>query len=262
MNRMLKRILYLLLLAGSLLGASFIYSQSRGVGLRIKKLSPGSEVGKQYAVFIAINRYDNWKPLKRPVKDAEEIRRLLESRYYIDVVIPLYDEKATRKGIGELFSDLQTRLKKEDSLFIFYAGHGHLDKASKSGFWIPVDGGTDENEQERWLSNGIIRGYISGMKSKHIFLIADSCFSGDLLDSRRNKTPKIGHEYFKRAYKWRSRQALTSGASEWVPDTSNFARQLKLALEENDEPYLDPLSLFDQVRRGIEKPSRRPFAVT
>jgi formylglycine-generating enzyme required for sulfatase activity len=150
------------------------------------------------------------------------------------------------------FKELQGKIKVEDSVIIFYAGHGYLDKSSNNGFWVPVDGGIDENVQERWISNSIIRGFISQMKSKHILLISDSCFSGDLLDAWREKSPKITHEYFKRAYKRRSRQVLTSGASERVPDNSEFAIQLKLALQENGKPYLDPLSIYNEIRWGIK----------
>jgi formylglycine-generating enzyme required for sulfatase activity len=150
------------------------------------------------------------------------------------------------------FKELQGKIKVEDSVIIFYAGHGYLDTSSNNGFWVPVDGGIDENVQERWLPNSISRGFISQMKSKHILLISDSCFSGELLDAWREKSPKITHEYFKRAYKRRSRQVLTSGASERVPDNSEFAIQLKLALQENGKPYLDPLSIYNEIRWGIK----------
>jgi hypothetical protein len=152
--------------------------------------------------------------------------------------LTLYDEQATKAGIIKLFKELPGRLEVKDSVLIFYAGHGHLDSASKNGFWIPVDGGLDENVQERWIPNSIIRGLISQIKAKHILLISDSCFSGDLLEAWREKAPTITPEYFKKAYKRRSRQVLTSGASERVPDDSEFSTQLKLALEENDKPYL------------------------
>lgn len=245
-------VFFLMTLVLFLFPGTSLYSQSRGLRIRIKNLDSVNEVGKQYLVLIAINRYRHWTPLKGPKKDAEDIREILESRYYVDEVLKLYDEEATKGRIIELLKQLQNKLKQEDSVFIFYAGHGHLDKASKNGFWIPVDGGLNENVQERWIPNSIIRGLISQMKSKHILLISDSCFSGDLLEAWREKTPAITHEYFKRAYKRRSRQALTSGASERVPDNSEFSIQLKLALEENDKPYLDPLSIYNEIRWGIK----------
>jgi len=113
---------------------AFSFSQDRGVRKRIKNLAPDNQVGKQYLVLIAINKYRNWTSLYRPLKDAGEIRETLESRYYIDEVLTLYDEQATKEGIIKLFKKLQGRLEVKDSVLIFYAGHGHLDKASKNGF--------------------------------------------------------------------------------------------------------------------------------
>jgi formylglycine-generating enzyme required for sulfatase activity len=247
---MRKNLFILVIIAGLLIPFN-LFAQSRGLQIKIKNLDSDNEIGKQYLVLIAIDRYQSWNPLKSPVKDAEDIRKILESRYYIDKVMKLYDNDATKTKIIELLKELQKKLNQEDSIFIFYAGHGHLDEASNLGHWIPVDGGVDENKQENWISNAHITGLIRKMKSKHILLILDSCFSGDILDAHREKPPTICNEYFKKAYKRRSRQILTSGASERVPDSSNFARQLKLALKENKKPYLDPFMLYNEIRLAI-----------
>jgi hypothetical protein len=45
---------------------------------------------------------------------------------------------------------------------------------------------------------------------------------------------------------------LTSGATETVPDVSEFANQLKLALKRNESRYLDALMLFNEIRLGID----------
>jgi hypothetical protein len=248
----MKERVFVLLLITCLLLPFYLFTQSRGVRLRIKNLDSSYEVGKQYLVLIAINRYKNWRPLYRPVKDAEEIREVLEARYYIDEVVKLYNEKASKKTIMDLFEDLQKRLKENDSVLIFYAGHGYLHRASNNGFWIPADGGADESVQERWIPNTVIRGLIGNMKSKHTLLISDSCFSGNLLDAWRDKGPTINNEYYKKAYNRYARQVITSGASESVPDRSNFANQLRLVLKENDKPYLSASMLYDEVCLGIK----------
>ena len=91
------------------------------------------------------------------------------------------------------------------------------------------------------------------MNSKHIFIIVDSCFSGDLLEVPKGGYPVITSEYFVKAYSRRCRLALTSGAREFVPDNSVFARQLKLTLKENNRPLLDSLKLYDEIRLGMKK---------
>ncbi|MCX8013708.1 MAG: hypothetical protein N3A02_05420 [Rectinema sp.] len=59
---------------------------SRGLSVAAAPIVGSDSIGKQYAVFIAIDRYKEWPPLKNAVRDAEHIRGVLESRYYIDRV--------------------------------------------------------------------------------------------------------------------------------------------------------------------------------
>lgn len=237
----------------TLVAVTVFSSQRKGTELLEDQLGPDAQIGKQCLVLIAIDRYQEWLPLTNPVKDAKEIRSILESRYYIDTIYPLYNENATKGKIIKLFKQLQKDLKPEDSVLIFYSGHGYYEKSSKTGYWIPVDGGNDENLQDRWINNTRIKGLIGNIKSKHILLISDSCFSGQLLDQERGgPLPEINIDYFKEAYKYRSRQVLTSGALETVDDDSSFALQLKLFLEENNEPFLDPLEMFRNIRKGVK----------
>ncbi len=248
---MIRKIAFIILILFA--SSTSLFSEDRGFDRKIKEL--GGEYaacGKQYAVFIAINRYKNWLSLRNPVKDAREIKDILTRRYYIDEVIELYDEHATKAGIIMLFKRLIDTTRPEDSVFIFYAGHGYLDELSDTGFWIPTDGGEDIYTQENWLTNMQVRGFIRKMKARHVSLISDSCFSGDILNPSRGKIPDITDDYFKKAYSRVSRQVLTSGASETVPDVSDFAHQLKLALEGNQKPYLDPLMIYNEVRLGVK----------
>lgn len=226
---------------------------TRGLTAAVKQLAgQAAAVGTQHAVLIAIDKYTHWNSLRYPVKDAKEIKEILSRRYFIDRFYELYDDSATKADIIRLFNRLISTLKPEDGLFIFYAGHGHLDQMSDTGFWIPADGGLDRFEQDNWLPNAQLRGFISKMKARHVVLMSDSCFSGDILNPTRAITPEITSEYFRNAYSRVSRQVLTSGASETVPDVSDFARGLKMALEGNTAPQLDPLMLYNQIRLGMK----------
>lgn len=250
-RKMRSRILVLTAIIAICIAPFLGADQSVGPSLE-EWVSENMRVGKQYLVLIAIDKYKEWIPLKNPVKDAREIRSILTSRYYIDEVFELYNKEATKANILKLFNSLQKKLTIHDSLLIFYAGHGHLDNMTNTGFWIPVNAGLDKFEQSNWLPNTQIRGIISNFESMHICLIADSCFSGDILNITREITPAIDNEYFKKAYGRISRQVLTSGASESVPDISPFAYQLKMSLKKNQSPYVDPLMLFNDIRLGVE----------
>jgi len=220
-----------------------LFAQNRGISLQ-QAAGLDSAVGKQWAVFIAINRYQEWPPLTNPVRDAKEIRDILYENFYIDEVRELYDELATAAGIRQLLVNLRSQTGKDDSVFVFYAGHGHTDLNTNTGSWIPADGGRNEMAQTNWLPNIQVRNMLSQLPAKHVFLISDSCFSGDILDTNRGAAPQISSDYYKRAYSRVSRQVMTSGASETVPDASEFAMRLKNGLKRAEGTCIDPEYLF------------------
>jgi hypothetical protein len=249
----LRRGLPIILLAIFTIATLQVYSEkNRGVG--ILETPSGSEIriGRQYLVVIAVNEYQHWTPLRSPVPDGKKLKDILVSRYHFDELYELYDEQATKGNIIKLFVDLQKKVKREDALLIVYSGHGHLDESSDTGFWIPVNAGTDVYEQKNWLPHAQLRGLISNLESMHVLVISDSCFAGDLIYSTRSLPKHITAEYFKSAYSLVSRQLLTSGVVEVVPDESAFADQLISVLKYNDHPVLDTLMLFNEVRLGVE----------
>lgn len=211
-------------------------------------------VGKQYLLLIAINKYQHWQPLAYAVPEAKEIKKILTDRYYMDEVIELYDEKATYDNIIKCLKELQKSLKVNDSLLILYSGHGYLDEASDSGFWIPVDGETDT--MKTWLTNSVLKGLIKNMPSKHILLISDSCFSGDFLDSKRGeaKRPEIDIEDVCRVYSLSCRQAITVGTrTEQVLDKSEFAAGLKKVLTENEKFFMEAGILYYALKSRVKR---------
>jgi hypothetical protein len=160
----------------------------------------------------------------------------------------LYDGNATGANIRRLFADLRTQTGRDDSVFVFYAGHGYTDEITKSGSWIPADGGLDPLAQTNWLPNIQVRNMLDALPAKHVFLVSDACFSGDILNAQRGAAPQINSEYYRRAYARVSRQVMTSGASESVPDASEFALRLKSSLRRAEGACIDPQYLFTQTR--------------
>lgn len=231
-----------------------------GRGIGVRPVSPaGTEVrGNQWLFVIGIDTYIDWPRLKTAVSDAKAVRDILLSRYYFneDYVIELYDEQATRKNILKNLRQLAKNVRDDDSLVIFYAGHGHLDPITKAGSWIPVESGT--KDVSAWISNHDIKNYlrVDAIKAKHILLISDSCFSGDFFRGHRGKLPEVTDEVIKRAYKLTSRQAITSGGLEPVADegfgrNSVFSYFLVKTLKENQKPFLVPSDLFPDIKAGV-----------
>jgi len=226
----------------------------------ILPISPtGTEVtGDQWLFVIGIDTYIHWPRLKTAVSDAQSVKDVLLSRYYYDKdhLIELYDEQATRTNILANLRFLANKVSEDDSLLIFYAGHGHLDSITKEGSWIPVESGT--KDVSAWISNHDIKNYlkVDAIKAKHILLISDSCFSGDFFRGRRGKLPKVTDEVIKRAYRLTSRQAITSGGLEPVADegfgqNSVFSHFVVKTLKENQKPFLIPSDFFPDIKAGV-----------
>jgi hypothetical protein len=249
MSRRLLPLLFPILIIVAL----YVYPDaSRGVGTVEAASGAELRVGKQYLVVIAIDEYREWVPLRTPVRDARELKEILVSRYKIDDVLELYDEEATKAHIIKLFVELQRKIQTHDSLLVIYSGHGHLDESSDTGFWIPVNAGTDIYEQRNWLPHTQLKGLIANIPSNHVLVISDSCFAGDLIYSTRSLPATVTPDYFKSAYSRVSRQVLTSGAVEAVPDESPFASQLISVLRRNERPLLDALMLYNEIRLGVK----------
>ena len=244
MKRLFKILMIITLLT---LFVGGIFAQDRGLSLQVVS-GLDSPVGKQWAVFIAIDRYQEWGPLNNPVRDAREIRDILLEFYHIDEVRKLYDHSATAEGIRQLFVNLRSQVGINDSVFVFYAGHGYTDPHTNTGSWIPTDGGRNTMAQANWLPNIQVRNLLAQLPAKHVFLIADSCFSGDILDITRGAPPRIDINYYRQAYSRVSRKVMTSGASEAVPDASEFAMRLKSSLRRAEGPFIDPEYLYIRVR--------------
>ncbi|MFV1976019.1 MAG: DUF1566 domain-containing protein, partial [Candidatus Scalindua sp.] len=246
--------------------ACSIASVAEEQGGEMALVSPtGNEIGgNQWLFVIGIDSYSNFPRLNTSVNDAKAVKDILLKRYHFDEyhIIELYDEEATRRNILGKLRYLTRRVGPEDSVIIFYSGHGGLNSAKREGSWIPVDGGT--NDRSSWISNKDIYNYLKfdAIQAKHVLLIADSCFSGDSFRSYRGEIGRVTDEIIKQAYKQGSRQVITSGGlkpvvEEELSDTSIFAHFLTKGLGENKNPFLIPSELFKGIKAGLEKNSNQ-----
>src|SRR5271157_986546 len=103
----MKKLLFLVLLP---LLSLPVFAQSadlRGLKTVVSKLEGETVVvGKQYAVLIAVDKYETWMALRNPVEDAKEIKDILSRCYFITDFVELYNEDATKAGIIRLFNKL------------------------------------------------------------------------------------------------------------------------------------------------------------
>lgn len=210
--------------------------------------------GDTYLLLIGVDKYKSWVSLNNAVKDCEDISRVLTHEYQFDPakVIKVYNEKATRSNILKELGKLQGRLKEQDNLVIYYAGHGHYDQSSKLGYWVPVDAkhrdASGQYEFPDYIPNSTIHDYLRAIKTKHTLLLADACYAGSLFTSYRGALDMNSP----------SRWAFTSGDLEKVWDgqpgqNSPFAAAMISILKQNRKAELRTDALVQAVTTRIHR---------
>ena len=205
---------------------------------------------KYYAILIAEKDYiDGTIPdLQNPVKDARELKDIIETRYNFEEgnIDTLFNR--TRDDIMQVIVQRCNTLTKNDNLLIFYAGHGTAVKdkyGDVDGYWIPVS--AKKGLTSSYISAEDINKALKQSQAKHILLIADACYSGAFTRDIGKAAPKS----IQKQYKVPSRKIMASGNLEPVPDNSKFLYHLKKALKENSEKYVSAKKLFDSFYDAI-----------
>ena len=225
-------------------------------GLKAAKAIQEVSIGRYFALIIGIDSYTGeWKPLKNAVNDAKAVSEKLTSNYEFQSIRTLFNDQATRTNILKEYEWLMANVRENDNLLIFYSGHGDYNETLQRGFWVPVD--ATSSSVSGLISNTDIQAFLSGIKSKHTFLIADACFSGDIF---RGKTLTIPYEnsfkYYNQIYSKQSRTALTSGGVEPVMDGgkdghSVFTYYLLKSLTNNQNKFFDASQLYNDLKVAV-----------
>jgi len=207
------------------------------------------QASRYFAILIAAAVYNDplINDLDQPVLDIKALKNILSKEYTFNPKKILLLENPTRGRIVNTFYGLSKTIKKEDSLLIFYAGHGFWDEKLEIGYWLPSD--AKRNSRANWLSNSTIRDFIRGIKSRHTLMIADACFSGGIFKTRSvfgNQTVAI-----EELYKLPSRKAITSGTLTEVPDKSVFVEFFLKRLTENNNKYVTSQGIFSSLRIAV-----------
>ena len=204
---------------------------------------------------IGVDDYSSLPPLNNCVRDTQSLVTVLTEKYQFEEknVNFLYDQDASRENILNTLDALSQRLTAKDNLVIYFAGHGYYSKYSKTGFLAPVNGKADSVAS--LIYNSQIRDYIRGMAVHHLFLIVDSCFSGDLILRSMDDTPQTPDELFaKRIDAFPSRWGLAAGRIEKVSDGlvgdhSPFARSLITFLDKHPADQFAVSEIIQHVKK-------------
>jgi TPR repeat protein len=243
-----------LLVAIGLTAVSPIYAQTAVAqrGVQDVTSTPASAVpapiGPYYALVIGNNNYRDLNKLQTAVNDAKAVAQLLRDRYGFQTKV-LVD--ATRADILDALDDYQRSLPENSNLLIYYAGHGLKEVAEHRAYWLPVDAQKDHSPN--WINAVEITDKLRAIPSRHILVIADSCWSGDLAMRSTNAgiTPLEHNTVLTRALSLKSRHIMSSGGDEPVADIgaenhSVFAGALLQSLNDMQDDVFTAEALLSQ----------------
>jgi hypothetical protein len=219
-------------------------------------------LGNYHALLIANEDYINMDQLTTPIRDANEIERLLTDRYGFTV------RKLTNATDDEIMRTLHeyaNELTSDDNLLIYYAGRGSTpDGPPDRAYWLGVD--ADPELRNTWLLAEHVSEKIKEIQAQRILLVTDSCFSRRRIQSQ---TMSVGRgmdpERFKLLTQFKSRYVLTSGANVPFYDEngdrthSMFAKLFIEVLRQNNNVLSGEMlsyELSSRLRERVADPER------
>lgn len=143
------------------------------------------QIERKLALLIGVDQYaDTDIPqLGNAVGDARAVGGLFESKLgYETVVLP----NASKQAVVSALNGLALELGPNDSVTIYYAGHGAVVDATGQGYWQLAD--SSAKRPESWLSNADIARLMGQIGASQVALISDSCYSGTLVSGERIRT--------------------------------------------------------------------------
>jgi hypothetical protein len=236
-------------------GSASSVASSGGTG-GVGAVPSGVNLGRYYAVVIGNNSYQDsgYPTLQSATSDATAVAQVLKARYGYQTQLLL---NSSRLEIMTALNDMREKLGPDDNLLIYYAGHGELQ--GRQGYWIPVD--AKLNTPSTWISNAAISDQLNTMKSRHVLVVADSCYSGSLSRSAvpifdtGAMSPDKWSAWVSKMASGHSRTALTSGGVQPVLDTgtgkhSYFTRAFLNVLQDNNR-LLEAQRMFREVSSSM-----------
>ena len=191
------------------------FSVSRGTPPPANNLVSATGYADSWAVIVGIDDYARWPKLQYAVRDARAVRDTLVGKFGFakEKVILLENGEATRSAILGAFNErlAQAGLKRNDRLFVFFAGHGatrQLASGRELGYLVPADA-----DPAQLATDGIpmseLQNVAESLAAKHALFVMDACYSGLGL------TRGAGSANFMRDNARRlGRQMLTAGGAD------------------------------------------------
>ncbi|MFY9621585.1 MAG: caspase family protein [Pyrinomonadaceae bacterium] len=229
--------------------AAVAATSSNGAGLapeverRLWERMPAKQF---HALIIGNNDYRHLGPLRTSINDAKAVEKVLREEYGFKTKLLL---DADRAQIMAAINEYRIELGDDSNLLIYYAGHGDYVEKMRKAYWHPVD--AKSTDSTNWISADDISDNLRGMDAKHVLIISDSCYSGQLVKGQIVSTSSVteSESKLRDSMYSTSRTIITSGTNEPVIDDegnghSIFANAFLSALKDVEPNVFTAYSLF------------------
>ena len=231
---MKKAILFTILtiFVTSLIIPAALSAATRGIRVISKEGQDLNLYEGYYALVVGVSDYKKWPDLPYAVNDAKEVaQRLKELGFEVKLVLNP-DSRELKRAINEM--TYGAGRKRNRAILFYYAGHGETETMAddtKMGYIIPKDCPLLEKDPIGFNTHAISMREIESVslriRSKHVLMLFDSCFSGALFALIRAVPNDITEKSALPV-----RQYITAGREdEQVPDKSMFKRCFLIGLK-------------------------------
>jgi tetratricopeptide (TPR) repeat protein len=215
------------------------------------QIAADNPMGKTWVVFIENSKYETFASLDGPTKDISMMKAALH-KYSINNIITKRD--MTKSQMERFFSiELRDMVIKNhvNSIIVWYAGHGKF--LNNNGYWVPVDGKTDD--EFTYFNINSLKAAMQSYSSviTHTLVITDACESGpSFYQAMRSDISERDCSDWK-ATKFKSSQVFSSAGYELASDNSQFTKTFANSLIHNPNSCIDIESIVLQVKKAVAK---------
>lgn len=226
-----------------------------------------------HAVVVGLERYRNELPqASHAEQDARVVARYLSGTmgYEEANVALLLNDRATKGDMEKYFETwLPNRVESEDTVFVYFSGHGAPNAKSGEAYLVPYDGDPVYLDNTGYRLSRLYQS-LANLPAKEVVVVLDSCFSGAGGRSVLAKGMRpIITEMKSPLMEYGKTVVLVASSGQQVSSTYElkahglmtyfFLKGLQGEADTNKDGKIDVAELYEYLRPQVERVARRDF---
>jgi uncharacterized caspase-like protein len=146
----------------------------------LQQPEPGRPSSRRWALVIGIEKYQRVPAVPFARRDAYVVHEYARKILGVPTenILLLVDDDATQAQLKVQVEDhLARRVREGDQVFVFYAGHGLPDPATRQPYLLPADGDPQSIRLSGYSAQELYRA-LGALKAERVVVFLDTCFSG------------------------------------------------------------------------------------